>query len=330
MRRALIEWAEKKKLISWYNSILQARALMVHRRILEKSLHSWREVTKAALEFRQKYFLMMIFNRWKCYTDECIDLRQMRYIALIHWASVKCKKTFVALKINATRNKEANTVTSLIRSKGGSSASTRSRNTFIQHGLSSADLMTYNSTAAIDGRWQSHYHKSRKDAVHFSNSGRQETYNSDNFRGSYPKPGSFSPPTFIPRSAPSHNLYSLHALRGESYRSRNYSDGRPMPVFRSLRSHEQPTPSVAGMSRSPSQNLNLTRSGQLLTRSQTRHHNNRYVEQVNFDVPSGRPALRSTSDFIISNVLDEIVSKVERRHFGYTIDCDHYMNLCLK
>lgn len=312
MRRALIAWAEKTKLISWYNSILQARALMVHRRILEKSLHSWREVTLAALEFRQKYFLMMIFNRWKCYTDECIDLRHMRNIALIHWASVKCKKTLVALKLNATQNREANTVTTLIRSKCGSSALTRSRNTFIQHGLSSADLMTYNSTAAIDGRGQSHDHKSRKDAVHFSYSGRQEMNKSDNFRGSFLKPGSISPPTFMP----SHNLNSL-TMRDESCRGRNYLDGRPMPAFRSLTLHEQPTPFVAGMFRSPSQNLNLTRSGQLLTRSQTRQHNNRCVEEVNVHVPSRRPAPRSTSDFIISNILDEMISKVERRHRIY-------------
>ncbi len=312
-RRALIEWAKNTNLISWYNSILQARLLIVHRRILEKSLHSWREVTRASLDLRQKYFLMMIFNRWKYYTDECIDLRQMRYVALIHWAAVKCKKSFAALKLNAKKNKEANAATSFNQSNYGRSAFTRytstpyhSRNTFMQHGLSPADYLVSNiSPSAIDGRGQSYDNTARKDAM----------FQNDIVRGSLP--GSTSPPSFLRRSNPYHNLFSLHALGDVANRGRKYSENSTSPNYRTSISREWHTPVVAGMLQGTSHYLNLNRSRHFVARTEPSQHTTRCFDEFDVYIPTRRPALRSTNDFVVANMLDEMISKVERRNLGY-------------
>jgi hypothetical protein len=56
---------------------------------------------------RQKYFLMALFNRWQLYTDECINARQKRDAALLHWAAFKIKKAFVILKLHAKQSQIA-------------------------------------------------------------------------------------------------------------------------------------------------------------------------------------------------------------------------------
>ena len=276
--------------------------MIVHRRILGKSLHSWREATRASLDLRQKYFLMMIFNRWKYYTDECIDLRQMRYVALIHWAAVKCKKSFAALKLNAKQNKEANTVTSFSQGNYGRSAFTRftstpyhSRITFVQHGLSPANSMSYASTSAINDRGQSCDNTARKDGMHLGSIGRNEMFRNYIVGGSLPE--STSPP-FPWRSNPYHNLFSLHALGDGANRGRNYSEYRPSLNYRNC--------------------LNLNRSGRYsVTGTQPREHTTRCFEVVDVTVPTRRPVLRSTNNFIVANVLEEMISKVERQNLGY-------------
>ena len=53
-----------------------------------------------------------------------------------------------------------------------------------------------------------------------------------------------------------------------------------------------------------------------LSRTQPRHYAVRSSEEVGVTVPLRKPALRSTCDFIIANVLDEMIAKVERRTFG--------------
>lgn len=82
------------------------QALVVHRRVLEKVLRSWRDITITALKLRQKYFLMMIVNRWKLFADECIDLRQKMYTALLHWANTRMKRSFAVIKLHSKRSKE--------------------------------------------------------------------------------------------------------------------------------------------------------------------------------------------------------------------------------
>jgi hypothetical protein len=82
------------------------QGLLVRRRVLEKALQSWRGITATSMKLRQKYFLMMIVNRWRIYVDECIDLRQKRYAALLHWATVRFKKSFAVLKSHAKQSKE--------------------------------------------------------------------------------------------------------------------------------------------------------------------------------------------------------------------------------
>ena len=82
------------------------RDLVVHRRVLEKVLRSWRDITVTAIKLRQKYLLMMIVNRWKLFADECIDLRQKMYAALLHWANVRMKRSFAVIKLHSKRSKE--------------------------------------------------------------------------------------------------------------------------------------------------------------------------------------------------------------------------------
>lgn len=318
-RRALIAWDYTAKRIARWHSILQTQVLMVHRRLLEKSVQTWRKATRAALDRRQKYFLMMIFNRWKYYTDECIELRHMRYRALIHWATVKCKKAFAALKLNAEQNKDAKMVTTF-GSIYGSTAAMRfkrlpnscSRNTLVQHVFHPSDPMTYASTTAVNGQFH-------------GNTGRKDMFWSDDVKGTYHKPGSISPPSFSRRTIPSHNHYSLHGSHGGDDRGRRssanattgyFSNGMPLPIFPSSISHERHTDTISGILQSPSHYLGLARSENSLSRTQPRHYAVRSSEEVGVTIPLRKPALRSTCDFIIANVLDEMIAKVERRTFG--------------
>jgi hypothetical protein len=127
IRGALFVWAETSKRIyrkerlrlQW--KMVEAQALLRRRRTLEKVLRSWRDVTLLTMKRRQKYFLMVLFNRWQLYTDECIDARQKRDTALLHWATFKIKKAFVILKLHAkqsqiAREEERKLATSLQRS----------------------------------------------------------------------------------------------------------------------------------------------------------------------------------------------------------------------
>ena len=230
-------------------------------------------------------------------------------------------------------------MTSFSQSNCGRRAFTRytstpyhSRNAFMQHGFCSADTMSCISTSAIDGRGQSCDNTARKDAMHLISAGRNEIIRNDIVRGSFIIPGSMSPSSVLQRSNPYHNLFSLHALDGAN-RGNIYSVDRPSPNYRPSISHEWHTPAVAGMLQSTSQYLNLNGSGNFVARTQPRQHTTRCFEEVDVTVPTRRSALRSTNDFIVANMLDEMISKVERRNLG--IDCEwknnhRINNLCLK
>ena len=95
------------------------QVLVVHRQVLKKALQSWRATVATASKLRQKYYLMMIVNRWQLYTDECVDLRRKRDIALLHWASFRCKKSFDVLKLYAKQSKEQKRLASVLQYKVG-------------------------------------------------------------------------------------------------------------------------------------------------------------------------------------------------------------------
>mmetsp|Transcript_38547 Transcript_38547/g.80776 ORF Transcript_38547/g.80776 Transcript_38547/m.80776 type:complete len:830 (-) Transcript_38547:50-2539(-) len=96
----------RSTMVSWKNATLEARASMARRRFLEKQVfYSWRDLTVIAVGLRQRYFLMIVVNRWRLYAEECIDLRRKRYSALVHWATVKVVKAFTALKLHAKERK---------------------------------------------------------------------------------------------------------------------------------------------------------------------------------------------------------------------------------
>ena len=315
--------------------MIEAQSLIVRRRILDKSLHSWREVTRASLDLRQKYFLMMIFNRWKYYTDECIELRQMRYVALIHWAAVRCKKSFGALKLHAKQNRDALNVTSFLHDNRGrrstrfTSSIHRSRSKHVHHVCSPPDSMKFTSATAVDSLGYSYDATARKDSVHFSSAGRKEL-RPNNMRALSHKPE--ATPSIMRRSMPPHNLYrhDLGPDHGRIPRSATnattsfYSGGRPSesPIVPMSLSTERHASSVNGILQSPSHFLDLTKTMHSLTSTQPRHpHTSQCFGQRGIAVPSRRPGPKSISDFIISNLLDEIISKVERRNIGYVINC---------
>jgi hypothetical protein len=100
---------------STYLPPYNAQVLVVHRRVLENVLRCWRDITVTALKLRQKYFLMIIVNRWKLYADECIDLRQKMYSALLHWANVRMKRSLAVLKLHSTRSKEEKRLATLLQ-----------------------------------------------------------------------------------------------------------------------------------------------------------------------------------------------------------------------
>ena len=106
IRGALFNWSESSKRISRIER-LRLRCKIRRHRTLEKVLRSWRDATQTTLKRRQKYFLMALFNRWQLYTDECIEIRQKRDTALLHWATFKIKKAFVILKLHAKQSQIA-------------------------------------------------------------------------------------------------------------------------------------------------------------------------------------------------------------------------------
>ena len=106
MRYAMVSWTNASRRLSWQNAVLERRVSIVRRRLTKQVLLAWREASNKAFELRRRYFLMMLLNRWRLYTEECIDLRQMRYTALVYWATVKCAKAFAALKTNAEQSKK--------------------------------------------------------------------------------------------------------------------------------------------------------------------------------------------------------------------------------
>ena len=113
IRGALFVWSESSKRISRIERLrlqckmVEAQAFLRRHRTLEKVLRSWRDATLLTLKRRQKYFLMALFNRWQLYTDECIEIRQKRDTALLHWATFKIKKAFVILKLHAKQSQIA-------------------------------------------------------------------------------------------------------------------------------------------------------------------------------------------------------------------------------
>lgn len=122
IRGALFVWAEISRIerLRLQCKIVEAQALLRRRRNLEKVLRSWRDVTLLTMKRRQKYFLMALFNRWQLHTDECIDAREKRDTALLHWAKFKIKKAFVILNLHAkqsqiAREEEKRIATSLQR-----------------------------------------------------------------------------------------------------------------------------------------------------------------------------------------------------------------------
>jgi hypothetical protein len=106
-RSSSLRFEQKQMEASFYNAphIIKRMGYSVDQRrnrvLLVKTLRSWRAIAVTASKLRQKYYIMMIVNRWKLYTDECIDLRRKRDISLLHWATSICKKSFDVLKLHA-------------------------------------------------------------------------------------------------------------------------------------------------------------------------------------------------------------------------------------
>lgn len=116
IRLAFFNWANENKRTNWRIGVLKNHVTLIQRRLLKRTVCSWRECTINLIARRQKSFLIMIINRWRIYTEDCAELRLNKRIALMHWASSMCAKGIVGLKLHAKNSKEKRLATSF---KGG-------------------------------------------------------------------------------------------------------------------------------------------------------------------------------------------------------------------
>ncbi len=70
------------------------------RRLQRKAYMSWKRFIANCTAWRQTS-LLLIVNRWRMWTEDCIALRRKNYVALMHWASNMLATAFSALKVNA-------------------------------------------------------------------------------------------------------------------------------------------------------------------------------------------------------------------------------------
>eukprot|EP00984_Skeletonema_dohrnii_P006642 scaffold2366_cov122-Skeletonema_dohrnii-CCMP3373.AAC.2 len=102
VRHSLLIWSHSIKRIAWQESVVG----LIRQRHLGNAFRSWRDVTTSSKMRRQVYFLMMIFNRWRVLTEESVATRQKKYAALMHWAERLTRKSFSALKLHSTSQRE--------------------------------------------------------------------------------------------------------------------------------------------------------------------------------------------------------------------------------
>lgn len=98
---ALLKWNVIANQLSCQLATLDSLASRHRSNLLSQCLESWRGFTADAVNRRLRYFLMVIINRWRIYTEECIAERQQRYTALLHWAANLSRKAFVSLKLHS-------------------------------------------------------------------------------------------------------------------------------------------------------------------------------------------------------------------------------------
>jgi hypothetical protein len=75
-------------------------------RLSKRCLIFWRVYAANAINKRRECFLMMLFNRWRLWTEERVEEKEKEHVALMHWASSLCLKTFCGLRVIVKQSKE--------------------------------------------------------------------------------------------------------------------------------------------------------------------------------------------------------------------------------
>jgi hypothetical protein len=290
IRGALFVWAETSKRICLTERLrlqckmVEAQALLRRRRTLEKVLRSWRDVTLLTMKRRQKYFLMALFNRWQLYTDECIDARQKRDAALLHWATFKIKKAFVILKLHAmqsqiAREEERRLATSLQRS---------SNRVGLTNEIDALRIHRFGKTSALNCS-----RSPTLPTVHMSLPSRRiPDYRASLTRNWF---DSIRPTSSMRQISPP--LGSEFTTKSSVRPTKFYLDGMASPFSpQSLVSYERQTSAIAGSNSYFAHGIDPTTS--------------RHISTLN----SSANCLGFHERFITSCVLEEMISIVEHRH----------------
>jgi hypothetical protein len=312
---------------STYTLTYQRRnqALLVHRRVLEKVLRSWQVITVTALKLRQNFFLMMIVNRWKLYADECLDLRQKRYTALIHWAKVRCKKSFAVLKLHAKQSKDEKRLATVLQRKS------------ILVGLSNARdascidaSLRLGTTSDPRSKFLNEYRGPAVPSVpKAAPKGHPDHRVSlarnwfDNNRSPFLQSGPISTLTSsMRRSSPSllrdFRAQTAQTLRPPKFAFTNYcSVGMPSPFLTSSDSNNRQASVIAGSSQRFTHRIGQPKPGILFLRN-TQGPTQQAAPSCFGKVQSSARSMKDYyhERFLIASVLDDMISMIEHRHMS--------------
>lgn len=91
--------------LSRHDQAFQSITCVFHQALMRKSMILWQNAVLEKIR-REKYFLVVLFNRWRLHTIDTIANREQRYTALVFWAAAKMTRAFRALKLHANQSKE--------------------------------------------------------------------------------------------------------------------------------------------------------------------------------------------------------------------------------
>ena len=106
LRIAFEIWLSKRKQYLDMCSALDNHISKIHVRLMQQCLYRWKVYTTKSILRRQEFFLMMVFNRWRLWTEDEIEKRENERIALVHWATALYSKVFRCLIEHARQNRE--------------------------------------------------------------------------------------------------------------------------------------------------------------------------------------------------------------------------------
>lgn len=106
LKQTFLFWCEATLHIAWQDSALVVVRQWHVANVFRHSFAAWKDAAAASTMRRKKLFLMILFNRWRLYCDECKSKREMKYAALMHWAERLTMKSFSAWKLHADAQRD--------------------------------------------------------------------------------------------------------------------------------------------------------------------------------------------------------------------------------